>query len=179
MTMENIERLENIENAVKAYNDNRDTATATESAKAYASIEESCKELSKRNRKASLDSLVASENRSEVLTAFIMGRGGKSAVLINKTKDGVVRDTIAPDFEANDGISATKAMKMLTELYAALLPEDIRVKPCKCDLHRLHDAVITPKGAKQLKSSKDTLYKQFFMGVRVRTTGNAYEVYAK
>lgn len=241
--------MENIKNAVKAYNDNRDKATATESAKAYASIEESCKEISKRNRKASLDSLVASENRSEVLTAFIMGytynrvsvktdkdtgnasiaetpteldwkhaskayadkhdgasladsvgfnaltdgffdhlckghvrlqgRGGKSAVLVSKTKDGVVRDTIAPDFEANDGISATKAMKMLTELYAALLPEDIRVKPCKCDLNRLHDAVITPKGAKQLKSSKDTLYKQFFMGVRVRTTGNAYEVYAK
>ena len=65
--------MENIKNAVKAYNDNRDKATATESAKAYASIEESCKEISKRNRKASLDSLVASENRSEVLTAFIMG----------------------------------------------------------------------------------------------------------
>lgn len=241
--------MENIKNAVKAYNDNRDTATATESAKAYASIEESCKEISKRNRKASLDALVASENRSEVLTAFIMGytynrvsvktdkdtgnasiaetpteldwkhaskayadkhdgasladsvgfnaladgffdhlfkghvrlqgRGGKSAVLVSKTKDGVIRDTLTPDFEANDAISATKAMKMLADLYTALLPEGIRVKPCKCDLIRLHDAVITPRGGKQLKSSSDTLYKQFFMGVRVRITGNAYEVYEK
>lgn len=241
--------MENIKNAVKAYNDNRDTATATESTKAFNSIDESCKDISKQNRKSALSALVASGNRSDVLTAFIMGytynrvsvkidkdtgkavitetptelqwkhvnkayadahdgaslaesvsftaltdgffehllkghvriqgRGGKSAVLVSKTKDGVVRDTITPDFELNDVISATKGMQMLTDLYTALLPEDIRVKPCKCDLIRLHDAVITPRGGKQFKTSPDTLYKQFFMGVRVRTTGNAYEVYTK
>lgn len=241
--------MENIKNAVKAYNDNRDTATATVSAKAFASIDESCKDISKQNRKSALSALVASGNRSDVLTAFVMGytynrvsvkidkdsgkavvaetptelqwkhankayadahdgasladsvgfnaladgffdhlfkghvrlqgRGGKAAVLVSKTKDGVIRDTLTPDFEANDAISATKAIKMLADLYTALLPEDIRVKPCKCDLIRLHDAVITPRGGKQLKSSSDTLYKQFFMGVRVRITGNAYEVYEK
>lgn len=241
--------MENIKNAVKAYNDNRNTVTATVSAKAFASIDESCKEISKQNRKSALSALVASGNRSDVLTEFVkgytynrvsvnidkdtgkaviaetptelqwkhankayadahdgasladsvsftamvdgffdhllkghvrlQGRGGKSAVLVSKTKDGVIRDTLAPDFEINDAISATKAMKMLTDIYTALLPEDIRVKPCKCDLIRLHDAIITPRGGKQLKTSHDTLYKQFFTGVRVRTTGEAYEVHEK
>ena len=65
--------MENIKNAVKAYNDNRDTATATVSAKAFASIDESCKDISKQNRKSALSALVASGNRSDVLTAFVMG----------------------------------------------------------------------------------------------------------
>lgn len=108
--------------------------------------------------------------------ALKLSEGGKAAEIVTKDSTTVVDASAANIKEAH---SKTKLMKDLVNVWTALLPEDLFVKPRKCELENITQSLRGDKGRKAQTRSADGLMKTMLETIKKCRNGEAYKIRRK